>query len=168
MGTRLTRRMLPLALLVVVGVGTAMAATLTQGGTVKAAKSSTYGSLLVSSSGMTLYHMTAEKPGAIKCTGGCATFWPPLLLSGNTKPTAGSGVTAAKLGTIKRPDGHIQVTYNRMALYRYSLDKKPGEAKGQGVQGIWFAVTPAGKLAKAGATAPATTTTTSGGGYGKR
>jgi predicted lipoprotein with Yx(FWY)xxD motif len=165
MGTRLRRRLLPLVLLVVVGVAVAGAAAMTPGGTVKAAKNSKYGSLLVSSSGMSLYHMTAEKPGSIKCTGGCATFWPPLLLSGGAKPTAGSGVTASKLGTIKRPDGHIQVTYNRMALYRYSLDKKPGDVKGQGVEGIWFAVTAAGKLAKAGTTAPATTTTS--GGYGK-
>jgi Secreted repeat of unknown function len=53
-----------------------------------------------------------------------------------------------------------------MALYRYSLDKKPGDVKGQGVEGIWFAVTPAGKLAKAGASATAATTTGGGGGYG--
>ena len=166
MRTRLALRVLLLAVVFVVGVGVAMASTMATGGTVKAAKSSKYGSLLVSSTGMTLYHMTSEKPGSIKCTGGCAKFWPPLLLSGAVKPTAGSGVFALKLGTIKRPDGHIQVTYNRMALYRFALDKKPGDVKGQGVQGIWFAVTPAGKLAKASAPAPAATTTTSGG-YGK-
>ena len=166
MRARVARRVLPLALLFVVGVGVAMAATMAAGGTVKAAKSTKYGSLLVSSTGMTLYHMTSEKAGSIKCTGGCAKFWPPLLFSGTGKPTAGSGVIALKLGTIKRPDGHLQVTYNRMALYRFALDKKPGDVKGQGVEGIWFAVTPAGKLAKASAPASAATTTTSGG-YGK-
>jgi predicted lipoprotein with Yx(FWY)xxD motif len=165
MGTRLGWRALPLALLMLVAVGVAAVATAMSGGTVKAVTNSKYGSLLATASGMTLYHMTSEKPGSIKCTGGCAQFWPPLLVSGNGKPTAGSGVTASKLGTIKRPDGHVQVTYNGMALYRYSLDKKPGDVRGQGVEGIWFAVTAAGKLAKAGAGAAAVTTS-GGGGYG--
>jgi predicted lipoprotein with Yx(FWY)xxD motif len=166
MGTRHRRRLLAVAPLMFVGVGVAVAATAVSGGTVKAVTNSKYGSLLATASGMTLYHMTSEKPGTIKCTGGCVQFWPPLLLGGNTKPTAGSGVTSSKLGTIRRPDGRVQVTYNGMALYRYSLDKKPGDVKGQGVEGIWFAVTPAGKLAKAGASAAAVTTTSGGGGYG--
>jgi Secreted repeat of unknown function len=58
-------------------------------------------------------------------------------------------VTAAKLGTIKRPDGRLQVTYNGLALYRYDDDKKAGQAKGQGEAGIWYAITPAGKITKA-------------------
>jgi predicted lipoprotein with Yx(FWY)xxD motif len=171
MGARLARRVLPLALLALVGVGVAMAmSTSPHGGTVKAAHNTKYGSLLVSSSGMTLYHMTSETRGAIKCTGDCAKFWPPLVAGG--KPTAGSGATASKLGTIKRPDGRLQVTYNGLALYRYASDRKPGDVKGQGVEKVWFAVTAAGKLAKAGAApAPAPTpapmpTTTDGGGYG--
>jgi len=154
------------ALLIFVGVGAAVAATGSSGGTVKAVANSKYGSLLGTASGMTLYHMTSEKPGSIKCTGGCAQFWPPLLLSGNAKPTAGTGVTASKLGTIRRPDGRVQVTYNGMALYRYSLDRKLGDVKGEGVEGIWFAVTSTGKLAKAGASAASATTTSGGGGYG--
>jgi len=92
MGIRLRRRVLPLALLMFVGVGAATAATALSGATVKAVASSKFGSLLASSSGMTLYHMTSEKPGSVKCTGGCTQFWPPLLLSGNGKPTAGQGV----------------------------------------------------------------------------
>ena len=169
MGNRRTRRILPLVLLALaaaVGVVVAMAATMSHGGTVKTAHNSTYGSLLVSSSGMTLYHLASEKPGSIKCTGTCATLWPPLLLSGNAKPKAGSGVTASKLATINRPGGQIQVTYYGLPLYRYALDKKPGEVKGQGVERIWFAITPAGAVAKAQAPSPATTTTNSGGGYG--
>jgi len=171
MGTRRILLLGLLLLLAVIGVAVAMAATMSHGhnGTVKAAHNATYDSLLVSSSGMTLYHLTTEKPGSIACTGKCATFWPPLVLSGNAKAKAGSGVTASKLGTIKRPDGHTQATYNGIALYRYSLDKKAGDVKGQGVEGIWYAVTPAGTLAKAGTTPPPTTTattTTTGGGYG--
>ena len=108
MGTRRILLLGLLLLLAAIGVAVAMATTMSHGhsGTVKAAHNATYGSLLVSSSGMTLYHLTSEKPRSITCTGKCATFWPPLVLSGGAKLKAGSGATASKLGTIKRPDGH--------------------------------------------------------------
>ena len=149
-----------------------MAATMSHGhgGTVKAAHNAAYGSLLVTPGGMTLYHLTSEKPGSIGCTGQCATAWPPLLLSGNAKVKAGSGVAATGLGTIRRPDGRLQVTYDGIALYRYAADRKAGDVKGQGVEGVWFAVTPAGTLAKAGTVPPPQTTTGGGGdsyGYGR-
>jgi predicted lipoprotein with Yx(FWY)xxD motif len=163
MGTRLVRRIVIFGLVAAVGVGIALGATTSHGGTVKAAHNGRYGSLLVTAGGMTLYHLTSGKAGTIACTGPCATAWPPLLLAAGTKPKAGSGASGSKLGTIRRPDGHVQVTYNGMALYRFALDRKAGDVKGQGVHGVWFAVTPAGMLAKAGA-APTTTTT---GGYGR-
>ena len=117
---------------------------------------------------MTLYHYTPDKTGTIKCIGACAKFWPPLLVKGGTKPKAGAGISAAKLSTVKRPDGTTQVAYAGLTLYRYSGDKKSGEVKGQGFAGIWFAVTSAGTLAKASKTGtpPPPTTTTTGGGYG--
>jgi len=165
MGTRLRWRLLPLVVLSAVGVGGALAATMSTGGTVKVAHNSEFGPILVSSSGLTLYHMTSEKRGSIGCTGACAKFWPPLLLSAGAKPKAGAGVSAAKLGTLKRPDGHLQVTYNGLALYRYSLDRKAGDVKGEGVEGIWFAINPSGKIVKKAA-ASAGATTPTGGGYG--
>ncbi len=71
------------------------------------------------------------------CTGSCASAWPPLLLpSGATSATAGSGVEANKLGTITRPDGGTQVTYNGMPLYLFTSDKSPGQATGQDVEGF--------------------------------
>jgi predicted lipoprotein with Yx(FWY)xxD motif len=152
------------------GVGVAIAATMSsKGGTVKAAHSSKYGSLLVSAAGMTLYHYTPDKHGMVKCTAACATFWPPLVVARGVKPTAGAGVSAAKLSTVKRPDGTTQVTYAGFPLYRYSADKKSGDVKGQGFQGVWHAVTSAGTLAKASGSTGTTTTmpgTTTGGGYG--
>ena len=161
MGTRLLRRVLPLGLLAAVGAGVAMAATVGSHGTVNAVASAKYGSLLATGNGRTLYHMTSEKHGKITCTGACATFWPPLVLKAGAKPTAGTGITKSKLGTVKRPDGRMQVTYNGYALYRYANDKKRGDVKGQGVEHIWFAVTPAGKLAKAAGGSGTTTTTPS-------
>ena len=102
------------------------------------------GTVLVDPSGMTLYYLKSETPGNIMCTGSCATTWPPLLLpAGATAAVAGTGVDGSKLGTIDRPDGGTEVTYNGMPLYLYVGDKSPGQAKGQGVEGF-FAVTASG------------------------
>jgi predicted lipoprotein with Yx(FWY)xxD motif len=164
------RKALPLLTVGAVALGVALAAPAASTVTVKVSTNGALGAkILVSSTGLTLYHYVPEKKGKIACTAACATDWPPLLVTGTAKPVAGTGVTAAKLGTIKRPDGKMQVTYNGLALYRYSDDKKAGQVKGQGEAGIWFAVTPAGAITKASAedspkssSSGATSTSTSG------
>lgn len=143
--------------------------------TVKVVKTASLGKLLATSSGLTLYHYTDEKRGKIDCKGACAKLWPPLLVKGKAKPIAGAGLRAAKLGTVKRPDGGIQVTYNGLALYRYAPDRKAGDVKGQGLFKEWYAIAPSGKIVtrKIAAEAPAapppattpTDTTPPGGGY---
>jgi predicted lipoprotein with Yx(FWY)xxD motif len=110
--------------------------------------------ILVNSKGLALYHFLPETKGAIKCTGACSVLWPPLVIHAGMKPLAGPGLAAGKLGTIKRPDGRIQVTYNGLALYRDYYDK-PGQLNGQGQQRLWFVVTPAGTVTKAHVTTPA-------------
>jgi len=118
--------------------------------TVEAANLPGLGLVLVDSRGLTLYHNTRETAGRIVCTGGCAAVWPPLVVDPAAgPPTAGPGVTGT-VGTITRPDSGTQVTYNGMPLYHFAGDQAPGDAKGQGRAGIWFAVPVAG----------ATTTTT--------
>lgn len=171
--TRVVRRVVPLALLAGVGAGVAVAATGAHTGTVNSADNAKYGALVVNASGRTLYHMTSEKNGHIVCTGACAKFWPPLTIAAGAKPTAGAGIKQAKLGTVKRPDGRTQVTYNGYALYRYSDDEKRGDVKGEGEEHIWFVISPSGKLVKSAGggsqSTPATTTdnsTTTSGGYG--
>jgi len=152
MRTRLMRRILPLTAVAALALGVALGAPAASTVTIKMATNSALGAkILVSSNGLTLYHYVPEKKGKIVCTGACATDWPPVLVTGTAKPVAGTGLTAAKLGTIKRPDGKMQVTYNGLALYRYSDDKKAGQAKGQGEGGIWFAITPAGAVTKVSA-----------------
>lgn len=108
------------------------------------ARTTAVGKVLVGTGGRTLYHASTEKKGAVACIGACAVKWPPLLLAGHAKPIAGSGVKASMLGTIKRPDGRIQVTYDGLALYLFSGDKKAGELNGQGVGGTWHAIAPTG------------------------
>jgi predicted lipoprotein with Yx(FWY)xxD motif len=175
MGFKLRSAVGGIALIAVGAAGVAMAMAATSSGassgTVKTAHSSKFGTLLVSSSGMTLYHYTPDSLKAIKCTAACASFWPPLTVAAGTKPKAGAGLSAAKLSTVKRPDGKIQVTYNGLTLYRYSADKTAGQVNGEGFQSKWFAVSSAGKLVKSGSgggtTTPSTTNpTTTSGGYG--
>jgi predicted lipoprotein with Yx(FWY)xxD motif len=118
------------------------------------------GSILVDSSGRTLYLFKADVGANSACTGACATAWPPLLAKG--KPTVGTGLTTAKLGTITRSGGNRQVTYNGHPLYLFIKDQKPGQTTGQGVTAFgapWFALTPSGTQASAPASS-------SGGGYG--
>jgi predicted lipoprotein with Yx(FWY)xxD motif len=188
MKSRSILRVVSLAFLLVVGVGisAAVAAPATISATVKTAHSSKFGTLLVTSSGLTLYQLGTERKGTIKCTGACATAWPPLLISGGAKPKAGPGVGQATLGTIKRPDRGTQVTYNGKALYRFASDTKAGAVNGQDVAGFHVVVLSASATAPApttpaaggatapapatpaagGPTAPAPTTPAAGGGYG--
>jgi predicted lipoprotein with Yx(FWY)xxD motif len=121
--------------------------------TVKTARNATLGSVVVSAHGMTLYHLTSEKGGRIECTGACTASWPPLLVSGAAKPVAGPGIAAAKLGTVKRPDGKVQVTYAGSPLYLYGDDRAAGQAKGEGEGGVWFALAPSGAVVKPAANA---------------
>jgi predicted lipoprotein with Yx(FWY)xxD motif len=113
---------------------------------VETARNKGLGTILVTKTGLTLYHMKSETNGEINCTGACAKLWPPLTAGGGAEVVAGPGVNASKLGTIKRPDGKTQVTYNGLPLYRYSKDSKPGETTSQGLNGFWYAVTPAGTI----------------------
>jgi predicted lipoprotein with Yx(FWY)xxD motif len=105
------------------------------------------GKVAVDAQGMTLYHITSETGGQIVCTGSCASVWPPLLTGG--MPTGSSGITG-KVGTVHRPDGTTQVTLDGLPLYTYSGDSAPGQGNGEGIQGVWFAVSPAGAIIKKG------------------
>jgi predicted lipoprotein with Yx(FWY)xxD motif len=124
---------------------------------------SSLGSILVDSTGRTLYLFKADVGTKSACSGPCATAWPPLLATG--KPTAGTGLTASKLGTITRSGGNQQVTYNGHPLYLFIKDKKPGQTTGEGVTAFgaaWFALTPSGNQASV----PASSSGGGGGGLG--
>ena len=127
---------------------------------------SSLGSILVDSTGRTLYLFKADVGTTSACAGACATAWPPLLSNG--KPTAGTGLTASKLATITRPGGNRQVTYNGHPLYVFIKDKKPGDVNGQGVTAFgaaWFALTPSGTQASAPASSSGGGAVSGGGGY---
>jgi predicted lipoprotein with Yx(FWY)xxD motif len=171
----MARRLVITALLATAFAAAAVAAAGT-GVTVKSAKSSSLGAtLVVSATGHTLYHTNVERKNTVKCTGACSSTWPPLLVKAGAKPVAGPGLNASKLGTVKRPDGTMQVTYGGYALYLYAGDSKAGDVNGQGTAGLWHAVSSTGTIvtkapaAAGGAGTPAgatTTTTDTSGGYG--
>jgi predicted lipoprotein with Yx(FWY)xxD motif len=101
---------------------------------------------LVSADGRTLYLFEGDENGKSTCTGACATAWPPYTVPG--MPHAGPGIDQSLLGTIHRPDGTTQVTYNGHPLYLFSGDTKSGDAKGQGIKAFgddWYAVGATGK-----------------------
>jgi predicted lipoprotein with Yx(FWY)xxD motif len=127
------------------------------------------GTYLVDGSGRTLYLFEKDEHGRSSCSGACAKAWAPLLTRG--RPTAGKGVTASRLGTVKRSDGTLQVTYHKHPLYRFSGDRKAGQATGEGVKAFgaeWYVVSAAGshiedRSGGGGDTTPTTPTTGSGG-----
>jgi predicted lipoprotein with Yx(FWY)xxD motif len=118
--------------------------TKTGGARVNVAKSR-LGQILVDSKGITLYDFPPDKGKISVCYGACAALWPPLITHG--KPAAGHGVRRSLLGTTKRKDGKLQVTYRGHPLYYFVSDRKPGQTTGQGLNqfgGPWWVLSPAG------------------------
>lgn len=127
--------------------------------TVKAVSSKKYGTILETSSGRTLYLLTADRADKFACKGGCLAIWPPLTTKG--KPHAGGGVKSKLLSTVKR-GSERQVTYDGHPLYFYAGDTGSGQVNGEGIAsfgGTWYVV---GKTGKA---VTATHASSSGGGW---
>ena len=116
-------------------------------GPIVSTASTSLGRVLVDSRGHTLYLFGKDKNAKSACTGMCASFWPPLIAAG--KPRAAGGVRSSLLGTTKRADGRMQVTYNHHQLYTFVKDTMKGQTNGEGVNafgGKWDAVSTAGTL----------------------
>jgi predicted lipoprotein with Yx(FWY)xxD motif len=110
------------------------------------------GTFLVDGSGRTLYRFLRDTGRKSRCTGACASFWPPVTTS--ERPEAEGGAKASMLGTSRRSNGVKQVTYGGRPLYRYSGDGKPGQTSGQGLSAFgarWYVVSPSGSVIKASA-----------------
>jgi predicted lipoprotein with Yx(FWY)xxD motif len=103
-------------------------------GTVVKIGSSSLGRILVDARGKTLYLWAHDKTAKSTCYGDCAEYWPPLITRG--KPVAGAGAHAGLLGTSRRRDGRLQVTYAGHPLYYFVQDTKAGQTKGEGLTGF--------------------------------
>ena len=134
------------AAVLIASVAATVALAGASGGARIAVAKSRLGRILVDGKGITLYDFVKDKGTTSACYGACAALWPPLITKG--KPVAGPGVRASLLGTTKRSDGKLEVTYGGHPLYYFVTDKKPGQTTGQGVNQFgapWWVLSPAGK-----------------------
>ena len=90
--------------------------------------------ILTNAQGMTLYYRTTDMPPTTVCSGGCASAWPPLLVSGSNTPTSKTSLPG-KLSVQTDANG-TQVEYNGHPLYTFSGDTGPGQTTGEGFVGI--------------------------------
>jgi predicted lipoprotein with Yx(FWY)xxD motif len=106
------------------------------------------GTILTTASGLTLYEFSRDH-GSNSCVkvSGCAQQWPALETSG--APTAGAGVRASLLSTIKLGSAK-QITYAGHPLYTFAEDK-PGSTSYVGAEesgGKWYALSASGGTVK--------------------
>jgi predicted lipoprotein with Yx(FWY)xxD motif len=141
------------------GAGTSASGGSTAAATVGVSDVDGVGKVLVDAQGAALYAADQEANGMVACTDGCTTIWEPLTVSG-ANPTAGDGV-AGKLGTMTRPDGGTQVTFDGRLLYRFVEDPAPATVTGNGFADTfdgqaftWHVVTPAGVSTSSANSAP--------------
>ncbi|HKB20373.1 MAG TPA: hypothetical protein VKC65_05110 [Gaiellaceae bacterium] len=143
-------------LLGIAGVTVAAAAILamsgaahSDGGAVVKVGPSNLGRVLVDAHGKTLYLWAHDRSSKSTCYGDCAAYWPPLLTHGT--PLARTGARANLVGTTRRRDGRMQVTYAGHPLYYFVQDTRPGQTKGEGLTGFggrWDPVSPAGRAVR--------------------
>jgi predicted lipoprotein with Yx(FWY)xxD motif len=120
------------------------------------------GTVLANSDGLTLYWFAKDTSAQSNCSGSCATYWPPVIGTASA-----AGTLAHGFGTVKRADGQTQATYDGHPLYTYMGDTAAGEITGNGLKasgGLWWAVTPAGTALRS-SPAPASSSSSSGGGW---
>jgi predicted lipoprotein with Yx(FWY)xxD motif len=94
-------------------------------------RSTSLGQILVDQSGMTLYLFEADTGTTSTCSGACLQNWPAVLTAG--APQTSGTASPSLLGTTRRDDGSMQVTYHGHPLYRFAADAAPGDLKGQGL-----------------------------------
>ncbi|GAA1819993.1 hypothetical protein [Agromyces neolithicus] len=105
---------------------------------------SSLGEIVVDGEGMTVYMFDNDTQGADAsvCEGECATNWPAVTTDSDSPEV--EGVTG-EVGTITGVDGSAQLTLNGWPLYSYIGDEAAGDTNGQGVQDVWWVLSPAGE-----------------------
>ncbi|MFF3457092.1 SCO0930 family lipoprotein [Streptomyces sp. NPDC002730] len=142
------------------GAGAAEQAAAKPAGQLAVWDSKELGKVVTDSAGFTLYRFDKDtaSPPKSNCEAECAKAWPAVSAGG---ASAAPGTDASLIGEVTRADGSKQLTIGGWPMYRYAKDAKPGDAKGQGVGGTWFASAPDGKKALGGGEGAG-----SGSGYG--
>jgi len=147
--SRLTRILAVAALALAAAVLTSGAVAASHTGAAVKLRQSGLGRIVVDAHGRTLYLFTHDTHGKSTCYGSCAKLWRAYVTRG--KPRALAGTRSTLLGTTRRSDGHLQVTYRRHPLYYYAGDRRAGQTGGRGLAafgGRWYAVSAAGAAVK--------------------
>ncbi len=102
------------------------------------------GQVVVNGKGMTAYFFDKDvaNSGKSACTGSCTSEW-SAITSSSAKPKV-DGVTGT-VATITGTDGGKQITINGRPIYTFADDSSAGDTKGQGDDGEWHVISPAGK-----------------------
>lgn len=108
-----------------------------------------FGRILFDGGDRVLYAFTRDRQGGpSQCYDECAEAWPVYFSEGTAQ--AGAGAEQSLIGTTKRRDGRLQVTYDGWPLYYYEHDG-PGEVLCQNVRGfggLWLVIEPSGRLVR--------------------
>lgn len=105
-----------------------------------------YGLALADRRGFALYLFTHDTGPASTCYDACAASWPPYVVP-KRPSTAAIGIHVRLVGSVRRRDGRIQVTYAGHPLYYYVGDRRPGQVLCQAIPefgGTWYVVDPSG------------------------
>ena len=108
-------------------------------------RSAKLGTIVTDQAGRTLYLFEKDTGPTSTCSGACAQAWPPLLTG--AAPGAGPGATSSLIGSSRRSDGTMQVTYAGHPLYTFSGDRAAGQTNGEGLTAFgagWYVLTPQG------------------------
>jgi predicted lipoprotein with Yx(FWY)xxD motif len=111
--------------------------------------------IVVDGAGHTLYMLTADTSGK---PGACASFGPqctkawPAYTSKSGAPIAKGKIKASLLKVASGPGAKRQVVYNHHPLYHFAGgqglgrgDTKAGDVRGQGIEHVWYVLSPKGK-----------------------
>lgn len=158
--TRARNISLAVVLALVAAATVVVVASGSDGGATAAAKhpalnlrATSLGTVIVDGSGRTLYAFGHDLTNKSRCSGACASNWPPA--KSPAKASVGSGLAQAKLKLIRRSGGSRQLSYDGHPLYRFIGDSKPGEVNGENIVafgGKWDAVSKAGRIVTAAPT----------------
>ena len=92
-------------------------------------RSGRFGTYVVDAAGLALYVFSEDTQGQAACGTNCAAAWPPVIV--DKLPSAKTAaIDAMKFGTVVRPDGARQLTYDGIPLYYSESDVKPDDTWG--------------------------------------
>jgi predicted lipoprotein with Yx(FWY)xxD motif len=100
----------------------------------------TFGRVLSRTDKQVLYYWQVEKKagGRVRCVGSCAKAWPPLVVKSAKQVSRKIAGLSGVFGTVRRPNGRLQVTRNKLPVYTYAHER-PRQVLCDNVDG-WFVI----------------------------